>query len=91
MRTRQTFLIGAGVLLSLLFMAIVFTPYLVAGNEKTDDKVATYIRQLQDEDAGVRLRAALSLGALGDPRAVEPLIMALQDDVEGVRMNAASA
>ena len=38
-----------------------------------------------------RRAAAEALGQLGDKRAVEPLIAALQDDVENVRQAAAEA
>jgi HEAT repeat protein len=49
------------------------------------------IRAMNDEERGIRLAAIEALGAIGDPRAVEPLIAALQDDSWGVRSYAAAA
>jgi HEAT repeat protein len=46
---------------------------------------------LRDEDCWVCLRAAEALGKIGDPRAVEHLIVALHDGDSGVRGNAATA
>ena len=51
------------------------------------------IKALQeDEDYSVRSTAAMTLGEIGDPRAVEPLIKALQEDEDWeVRESAAMA
>ncbi len=46
---------------------------------------------LQDSDPAVRRNAALALGALGEWRAVDPLIRALADPVQAVREGAANA
>jgi HEAT repeat protein len=51
------------------------------------------VEALRDEDARVRSYAACALGEIGDPRAVDPLIYALQDEDEesDVRSGAARA
>jgi HEAT repeat protein len=43
------------------------------------DKVETLIMSLQHKNADMRKRAAIELGEIGDARAVEPLIAALED------------
>jgi len=43
------------------------------------------ILQLEDKDYRVRVKAAESLGELGDVKAIEPLVKALQDEDEDVR------
>jgi len=55
----------------------------------TDNKVDDLILDLKDDDVEVRENAALELGKIGDDRAVDPLIEALQDDNWGVRADAA--
>ena len=49
------------------------------------------ISQLQDTDAGVRWRAAYTLGQLKAKKAVEPLIAALEDQDPRVRGRTAEA
>jgi len=44
-----------------------------------------------EEDRGIRWRAAVALGEIGDERAVEPLIETLKDEDIIVRWNAAEA
>ncbi|MFA5058670.1 MAG: HEAT repeat domain-containing protein, partial [Opitutaceae bacterium] len=46
---------------------------------------------LDDEDSGIRQRAAGALGKLGDRQAVEPLIKCLKDDDASVQQSAATA
>ena len=48
-------------------------------------------RSIEDTNYKVRVQAALVLGKLGDPRAVQPLIKALADQNKTVRGIAASA
>ena len=55
------------------------------------DEVEKHIKALGDEDWRVRMEAALVLGNIGDPRAVEPLIQALGDKSGSVRRVAAGA
>jgi HEAT repeat protein len=45
-----------------------------------DLSVEPLVRALNDQDAAVRKHAAFILGRMGDTRAVEPLIAALEDD-----------
>jgi HEAT repeat protein len=52
---------------------------------------ARLISQLQDADAGVRWRAAYTLGQLKAKKAVEPLIAALEDQDPHVRGRTAEA
>ena len=49
------------------------------------EEVDDFISHLKDEDPGVRAEAAKALGNIGDPRAVDPLILALNDSDSGVR------
>ena len=58
------------------------------GNE---ERLVYFIRMLTDDDEINRWKAAESLGRLGDPGAVEPLIDALWDDDSRVRLKAAWA
>jgi HEAT repeat protein len=53
--------------------------------------INSLIEELADNSNVVRMTAAVSLGNLGDKKAVEPLIKALQDEYEYVRINAALA
>lgn len=54
--------------------------------------VLMLLRLLEDEDHDVRHWAAMALGEIGDPRAVEPLSgLLLVDEDEGVRLEAARA
>jgi HEAT repeat protein len=46
----------------------------------TDDALDKLIENLEDEDADVRRAAAQALGKIGDVRAVEPLITALENE-----------
>jgi HEAT repeat protein len=55
------------------------------------DPVSFQISQLKDTDSVVRWRAADALGAIKDPRAVEPLVAALKDADRDVRLSAAAA
>jgi len=55
------------------------------------DEAEGHIKALGDEDWRVRMEAAVALGNIGDPRAVEPLIRALGDKDWRVRMEAAVA
>jgi HEAT repeat protein len=59
--------------------------------EEYQKELAYYLERLEDENEGVRWKAAESLGRLGDPAAVEPLIDTLWDDDYRVRMKAAWA
>jgi HEAT repeat protein len=53
------------------------------------DRVSQLIGWLQDKNRAVRSEAARSLGDAKDPRAVEPLVAALND--KGVRLSAITA
>jgi HEAT repeat protein len=53
--------------------------------------VNAFVHALTDNDSDSRMEAAISLGDLGDPSAVEPLILALKDGDEYVRYEAAGA
>jgi HEAT repeat protein len=55
------------------------------------DRVSQLIRELKHWNWDVRKSAAGALGAIKDPRAVEPLITALKDRAEDVRRSAVSA
>jgi hypothetical protein len=64
------------------------------GPEEGDEsgkRIAHYLRMLSDGNAGNRWKAAESLGRLMDPRATDPLIGALFDEDERVRVKAAWA
>lgn len=66
------------------------TPTLSGENE--DDKVSFLSSKLTDDSSfKVRLKAAVLLGRLADPRAVRPLVSALRDDNYVVRGAAARA
>ncbi len=59
---------------------------------KDNNDLEGLLRALRDQDIAVRAEAALSLGGIGDKRAVEPLIATLQDDTDPyVRSLAATA
>jgi len=49
------------------------------------------LRALREGDGNLRWGAAIALGKIRDPRAVEPLIWALADKYENVRAESASA
>ena len=55
------------------------------------DEVEKHIKALGDEDWRVRMEAAVALGNIGDPRAVEPLTRAPRDENQYVRRVAAGA
>ncbi len=55
------------------------------------DPAVAYITALQAEHWKTRWQAAQALGELGDPRAIEPLIEALEDTNQWVRIVAAEA
>lgn len=59
--------------------------------ERAAEVVGALLRAVDDHDADVRASAILSLGELGDERAVEPLILRLDDGVPAVRQCAAVA
>jgi hypothetical protein len=72
-----------------LFALLVSTTAWAAGSDvKVDDLVRAVT---EDTNYKVRVQAALVLGKLGDPRAVQPLIKALADQNKTVRGIAASA
>ncbi len=54
-----------------------------------DDSVGQLIVALKNPDPHVRQHAAYALGALKDPRAFEPLVAALGDSDDYVRIGAA--
>ena len=56
---------------------------------KQERDVPGLIKELCHEDWRVRSAAALALGRIGDARAVEPLIAALNDQDRHVRWEAA--
>jgi HEAT repeat protein len=55
------------------------------------DRIALLLGVLRDGDADARRRAVEALGTLGDARAVEPLVHALDDEDERVQWSAAQA
>jgi HEAT repeat-containing taxis protein len=59
-----------------------------AGPEQADDdaRLAHYLDLLSDQDPINRWKGATSLGRMGDLRAVEALISALDDDDDRVRL-----
>lgn len=52
----------------------------VTGTATNDSRVEALTLALKDDIEEVRYQAAWSLGNLNDPRAVEPLILALDDE-----------
>lgn len=58
---------------------------------RKEERLAHFIRMLSDDDENNRWKAAESLGRMGDPGAVEPLIDTLWDDDSRVRLKAAWA
>jgi len=62
------------------------------GDEKVKRAVPALIEALKDKVTGVRINAVVSLGKLGDERAIEPLTYILNNDrVPAARMKAAEA
>jgi len=55
------------------------------------DEVDDLVLDLKYGQADVRAAAAISLGGIGDPRAVDPLIVALEDEDELIRSLAAAS
>jgi HEAT repeat protein len=61
-------------------------------NEEDEQRLTYFLNMLTDENVGRRWKAAESLARLGDPRAVDPLIRALESDEDWrVRQKAAWA
>src|SRR5688572_1849180 len=60
-------------------------------DDQQNERLGTLLKQLTEPHVEQRNQAAQALAALGDRRAVEPLIAALQDRSEYVRANAAWA
>ena len=56
------------------------------GQVDKEARLAYYLAMLADESPTHRWNAAISLGRLGDPRGVEPLITALDDEDDRVRL-----
>ncbi len=56
-----------------------------------DYQLSRYLADLQDRDDAIRAQAAIALGAMGDERAIEPLIAALRDLDKTVRKNTTDA
>lgn len=75
--------------LSLIFPALAALAALVM--PVTADRVGDLILDLKFGTPGVRSEAAHALGEIGDARAVDPLIDALQDEDRRVRERAARA
>lgn len=69
-----------GLVLSLLIIA----PALVQGDAKTKT-VENYIHALQNGDSKAKCNAAWELGKSGDPKAIDPLMSALQSPDSNVR------
>jgi len=62
------------------------------GAEKVKEAVPALIEALKDKVTGVRINAVVSLGKLGDERAIEPLTDILNNDrVPAARMKASEA
>ncbi len=59
--------------------------------KRREENLEKYIEQLEHESTPYRLRAAEALGGCADPRAVEPLMAALQDQEDEVRWVVANA
>ncbi len=73
-------------------MVVVEEPVVVAAPVDPLDPVALAAQRLQSYHGGTRREAAESLGLLGDPRGVAPLVDALKNDWNsGVRVAAATA
>ena len=71
-----------------MFLFVGFFGLLVYADETQEQKVERLIKELQDEDSGVRVNAAWALGEIGAVDAVPALIQALQDPNVQVRGNA---
>src|SRR5262249_4900513 len=86
---------AAGAILSArrtLILAFVLTAAVSARAGAADVRVDDLCRGvIEDSNYKVRVQAALVLGKLGDPKAVQPLIKALGDQNKSVRGIAASA
>ena len=52
---------------------------------KWEERLSYFIKMLSSDDVGKRWKAAESLARMGDPRAVDPLIHALEDEDWRVR------
>jgi hypothetical protein len=65
--------------LKLAMMMLLFSFCLPLTGYSQKDEVNTLIQELKDENLCVRRNAAQALGLIKDPRAVEPLIVALKD------------
>ena len=52
--------------------------------EREEQNISILIRQLSDQNPNLRARSAESLGNMGDPRAVEPLLLLIDDPVSDV-------
>jgi HEAT repeat protein len=52
--------------------------------ERHEQNISILIRQLSDQNPNLRARSAESLGNMGDPRAVEPLLLLIDDPVSDV-------
>ena len=74
-----------------MFLFVGFFGLLVYADETREQKVERLIKELQDEDSGVRVNAAWALGEIGAVDAVPALIPLLQDKVAHVRVSAAMA
>jgi len=66
---------------------------IIASKFGVGDEVSVLIDTLQDSDSDsyTRVKAIVVLGETGDPRVIEPLILALEDTDSSVRMAAAGA
>jgi HEAT repeats len=61
------------------------------GSDESEQRIAYYLRMLEDDNVANRWKAAESLGRLADPRTTEPLIDALFDNDARVRTKVAWA
>ena len=59
--------------------------------ERSGEAASALLRAVDDTDADVRACAILSLAELADPRAVEPIVLRLDDGAPAVRQCAAIA